>query len=73
MAVRRKTKKEGNALAPLRISKILMIPDQMLLIPRIILDFLIVLETAKHHLAETVVVGDIGHLRVHDLVHQLAG
>lgn len=65
--------KEINVLAPLRISKILMIPDQMLLIPRIILDLLIVLGAAKHNLAEAVVVGDIGHLRVHDLVHQFAG
>lgn len=61
-----------DVLASLRIREILMVPYKMFLIPGVILDFLVVLEVAKHHLAEAVVVGNIRHLRVHDLVHKFA-
>lgn len=50
-----------------------MVPSQMLLIPRILLHPLIILHTTKDDLAETVEVGDVGHLGVVELAHERAG
>ena len=56
--------------APLGIRKILMIPHQMLLVPRIQLHPLIILDAPEHHLAEAVEVRHVGELRVVELRHE---
>jgi hypothetical protein len=58
-------KKVHNSQAPLRIRKLLMIPHQMLFIPRIVLDLLVILNTVERHLAEAVVVGDVPPTQPH--------
>ena len=50
-----------------------MIIHQMLLIPRILLHTLVVLNILETHLAETIEVGNVAHLRIEELGHQSAG
>ena len=47
-----------------------MIPNQMLLVPRILFHALIVLNALEDDLAKAVKVCDIGHLWVEELAHQ---
>lgn len=55
--------------APLRICEVLVIANEMLLIPRVLLHALVVLETLEDDLTEAVEVRNIGHLRVEELRH----
>ncbi len=61
-----------NLHAPLRISKVLMVPHQVFLVPWILLHPLIVLNTLEHSLTEAVKVRHIGELRVVELGHERA-
>lgn len=61
---------KDNLLALLRISKFLVVTDQVLLIPGILLHGLVVLEALEDDLAEAIIVCDIAHLRVEELRHQ---
>lgn len=56
--------------ASFRVSELFVITNQMLLVPGVLLHTLIILKTLEHDLAETVEVGDIGHLRIKQLSHQ---
>ena len=47
-----------------------MVPDQMLLVPRILLHALIVFDALEDDLAEAIEVGHVAHLRVEKLRHQ---
>jgi hypothetical protein len=49
-----------------------MIADKMLLVPWIVLYTLVVLDAAEDDLAEAVIIGDVDHLVVHYLVHEVA-
>ena len=55
--------------ALLRVGKLLMVPDQMLLVPRILLHALIVFDALEDDLAEAIEVGDVAHLRIEKLRH----
>ena len=48
----------------------LVIVDEMLLVPRILLHALVILDRLEDHLAEAVEVGDVAHLRVEELRHK---
>lgn len=62
----------SNSQRPLRIREVLMVTNQMLLIPGILFHPFIVLYILKHDLTEAVEVGDIRHLRIEKLCHQCA-
>ena len=47
-----------------------MVPNQMLLVPRILLHALIVFDALKDDLAEAIEVGDVAHLWIEKLRHQ---
>lgn len=47
-----------------------MVPDQMFLVPWILLHALVVLDAPENDLAEAVKVGHVAHLRVEELCHE---
>ncbi len=51
------------------ICKLLMVPNQMFLVPGVLFHSLVVFEAFEHYLAEAVKVGHVGHLRVVELGH----
>ena len=50
-----------------------MVPNQMLLIPRILLHLFVMIDTFEHNLAKAVEVGQVGHLVVEQPAHEGAG
>jgi hypothetical protein len=58
--------------AVFRVGELLVISNQMLSVPRIVLHPSIIVDALEYHLAETIVVGQIGHLGINQLAHQLA-
>jgi hypothetical protein len=55
-----------------RVGELLVVSNQMLLVPRIFFHPSIVVDTLKHHLTEAIVVRQIGHLGIDQFAHQLA-
>lgn len=55
-----------------RIGELLVVSNQMLLVPRIAFHPFIVIDAFEHDLAETIVIGQIGHLGIEQLAHQRA-
>lgn len=59
--------------APLSVGKVLVVPRQVLLVPRVLLDSLVVLDAFEDDLTEAVKVHEIVHLVIVELVHQGPG
>lgn len=57
-------------LASLRICEMYMVAKEIFLVVRILFEALVVLDTFKHHLTETVKVCDIDHLGVDNFAHE---
>jgi hypothetical protein len=55
-----------------RVGELLVVSNQMLLVPRIFFHSFIVVDTLKYHLTEAIVVRQIGHLGIDQFAHQLA-
>ena len=66
-------KRMTDVLALLCVCKVFVIIEQMFLVVRVIFHCLVVLHAFENHLTETIIVGNIRHLAIVNLVHQHAG
>jgi len=59
-------------LAPLCVGKFEVIVEEMFLVPRILLHLLVILNRLENNLAEAIEVGDITHLWIEQVRHEVA-